>query len=67
MEDFFGQKLEIGDKVAVLLKGYRHLQHAEILYFTDKRIRVSYKVDGYSLQDTYLVSPNMLVKRPLLW
>lgn len=64
MRDFFGQELRIGDRVGVLLKGYRHLVNAKVIQFTPKMIRVEYPsmVPGYI--DTYLVDSKMLVKRP---
>ena len=64
MKDFFGQQLEIGDSVGVLLKGYRHLVNAKVIQFTPQKVRVEYKQREHLYSETYLVDTNMLVRNP---
>lgn len=63
MKDFFGNKLAIGDKVAVERKAYRELVQATVIAFTPQKVRVQYKSDvGTSMID-YLVYPTDVVKK----
>lgn len=40
--DFFGVELEIGDEVAFIAPGYRHLAKGTITKFTEKMVFISY-------------------------
>lgn len=62
MKDFFGEPIQIGDKVAAIRKNYRYLVEGVVTDFTPKQIRVEYT--SFGSQESYLVRPNMLVKKP---
>ncbi len=48
-EDFFGQSLYIGDRVAAMVPQYRSLGAATVVAITAKRIRVKWNADcGYT-------------------
>ncbi len=40
--DFFGTELSIGDEVAFIAPGYRHLAKGTITKFTDKMVFITY-------------------------
>lgn len=40
--DFFGAELEVGDEVAFIAPGYRHLAKGTITKFTEKMVFISY-------------------------
>ena len=52
-KDFFGEVLEVGDTVAFVAPGYRHLAKGTITKFTEKMVFISYSntwnygPDGY--------------------
>lgn len=45
MKDFIGNELEIGDKVAYILKGYRELRIGYVVGFTNQKIRIGTSPD----------------------
>lgn len=62
MKDFFGNKLELGDKVAYIRLGYREFCHGEILKFTAKQVLVG-TPDGEGGFEENLRYPNTIIKR----
>ncbi len=47
MNDFFGNKLEIGDRAAILAGGNgRYLVRAEVTGFTKQMIKVKFRCNG---------------------
>lgn len=62
MKDFFGQELNIGDKVAVTPKDYRGLVEATIISLTPKNVRVTYNTSWSERE--YLVPPDALIRFP---
>ncbi len=42
-KDFFGTELDIGDTVAFVAPGYRHLAKGTITKFTEKMVFISYQ------------------------
>ena len=43
MQDFLNQELKIGDKVIMIMQGYRSFQVSEVVGFTPKNVRVEYE------------------------
>lgn len=41
--DFFGTELAVGDTVAFVAPGYRHLAKGKIVKFTEKMVFITYK------------------------
>ena len=65
MKDFAGNRLHIGDIVAVTIPNYRTLVRAEVIKFTPQNIRVQYSKklwDGKEEKIEYLCPPNFVVK-----
>jgi len=64
--DFFGVELDIGDEVAFIAPGYRHLAKGTITRFTEKMVFISYmntwnyRSPGY--QCDIKQTPDQLVK-----
>ena len=66
-KDYFGQDLNVGDRVAFYAPNYRHFTTGEIIAFTEKQVRVKY-INNWNfkpgVEDTYLAYPNMFIKKP---
>lgn len=61
MKDFFGNELDLGDKVAITYPGYKFLVNGEVVDFTAKKIRVQYRDLHGTIQET-LVDRTRIVK-----
>lgn len=67
MKDYFGQELEIGDRVAFYAPGYRSFTTGTVIKFTPQQIRVeyvntwNYGKDGKEM--TYLGYPTQFIKK----
>ena len=66
MKDFFGQDLQIGDRVAFNRPYYKGLSIGEVVSFTKKGIRVAYKpfYSSTAPKDTAFVYSVDVVKSP---
>lgn len=60
--DFFGNEINLGDKIAVVVPGYRCLVEAEVIKICDLKIKVKYKREFHSEQTTH-VYPQDCVKK----
>lgn len=63
MKDFFGQTIEIGDKIAFNYPNYHGLTIGEVVGFTPKRVKVEYKYQNYLM--TTHTEPSQCIKKPI--
>jgi hypothetical protein len=65
-QDFFGKELNVGDEVAFIAPGYRHLAKGIIQRFTDKMVIIDYSntwnFSGTGRPDELKQTPDQLVK-----
>ena len=68
MNDFFGQELKIGDKVALTPHGYKNLVIGNVIGFTPQKVRISYmrqQTWRHSMEPTEILrNPTNIVKSP---
>lgn len=63
MQDFFGNQLAVGDRVAVTPKGYKNLMMGKVVGFTEKMVRVEYSWNnGRGVTEQVLRAPQDVVK-----
>jgi hypothetical protein len=63
MQDFFGNQLVVGDRVAVTPKGYKNLMAGQVVGFTEKMVRVEYAWNnGRGVTEQVLRAPTDVIK-----
>lgn len=62
MQDFFGNELAVGDRVAVTPKGYKNLMVGKVVGFAPKMVRVEYSWSSPAITEQVLRDPTDVVK-----
>lgn len=63
VKDFFGQSLEVGDRIAFIENGYRNLKKGVIAAFTPQKVRIEYPNRfRHSASDETLRFPSEVIK-----
>jgi len=65
MEDFLGERLEIGDTVIFFEPGYRNFTKGKIIKFTPQKVKVEW-TGHRNWTSTYTEHPTTFVKIPLI-
>lgn len=61
MKDYFGNELQIGDKIVMIEPNYRNFVTGKILKFTPKNIQVEY-ISSTGYPHNILQQPQQLIK-----
>lgn len=62
MQDFFGNELLIGDKVAFMAPGYRNMIMGKIIKFTPQKMLIEF-TNHYNYETTFLAVSNQVIKK----